>query len=304
MRIVYLGASDIGWHCCKALLEDGHQVVGILSIPRRFRISWAKGEIENVRHRSFEDLAAQYKIPLLYMTTKMADPIYKIFISELRPDLLVVIGWYYVIPKNILKIPPLGTVGIHASLLPKYRGGAPLVWAIINGEQETGVTLFYFDEGVDDGDIIAQKRFPILLEDTIADVIEKARIASVELVREFIPRIAQGTAPRIPQDHEKATYVPQRRPQDGLLRCEEKTAMEAYNWIRAQSRPYPGAFIVVGGRKIKLGRAFPGFRPCKEKVGKVYQDKDGLWICCKDKKAVLVTEWEEIEDSQVEYERV
>jgi methionyl-tRNA formyltransferase len=159
MKIVFMGASELGWECCRRLLEIEQEVVGIFSIPEEFRISWSSEPVRNVRYKSFEDLAKHHSIPLVYVTQKMSSPEYLEALQRLRPDILIVIGWYYLLPRSVRELAPKGAVGIHASLLPKYRGGAPLVWAMINGETEAGVSLFYLNDGVDDGDLIGQSRF-------------------------------------------------------------------------------------------------------------------------------------------------
>jgi methionyl-tRNA formyltransferase len=178
---------------------------------------------------------------------------YKGIIAALNLDLILVLGWYYMIPKEIRKLARLGAWGIHASLLPKYAGGAPLNWAIINGEKETGVTLFRMEDGVDDGDIIAQKSFPIYLEDTINEVYQRATSASKEILRDILQDINDITY--IPQDKSKIEIYPQRKPEDGEIDL-TKSAIEIYNFIRAQSNPYPGAFIrTFDGKKIIIEKA-------------------------------------------------
>ena len=158
------------------------------------------------------------------------------------------------IPTKILAIPPLGCVGIHASLLPKYRGGAPLVWAMIHGERETGVTMFFFEKGMDSGDVIAQNRFRIEQEDTISDVLRKSKLASLSILTEFLPQIASGTAPRIPQDESQATYFPQRSPEDGRIDW-SWSSEQIRNFIRAQTKPYPGAYTIVNDKKLIIWSA-------------------------------------------------
>ncbi len=261
MRIVFLGASELGWECCRTLLESGQQVVGILSIPREFRISWSTRPVTNVRFKSFDNLSREYGVPIEHVTSKMSDPRYRMLLESWNPDLLVVIGWYYLVPRALRDSAPLGAVGIHASLLPRYRGGAPLVWAMINGERESGISLFHFADGVDTGDVIAQRTFAISLEDDISTLIWKSTAASLDVLRECMPKLAAGTAPRLPQDHSKATVVPQRKPEDGLLDWNRLTALEAYNWVRAQTRPYPGAFTFLGREKITLWRVVPPATP-------------------------------------------
>lgn len=288
MRIVFMGASELGWDCCWTLLESGQEVVGILSIPKEFRISWSDRPVTNVRFKSFEDLSQQYGIPLGYVTTKMSDPVYRELLQSWKPDLLVAIGWYYLVPRVLRDLAPLGAVGVHASLLPRYRGGAPLVWAMINGEKETGVSLFHFADGVDTGDLIAQRAFEITFDDDIAAVVRKSVAASREIVREFVPRLAEGTAPRRAQDDRLASVVPQRRPEDGLLDWRRLTALQAYNWVRAQTRPYPGAFTYVGSEKVLLWKAVPPApgRSSGAYPGTIVSSRSGgseiLWVVCAD----------------------
>lgn len=151
------------------------------------------------------------------------------------------------LPKSTRELTRYGAWGIHASLLPKYAGGAPLNWAIINGEKETGVTLFRMDDGVDDGDIISQKSFLIEFEDTINEIYQKATIASKEILNEVLLNI--DNIKFKPQDKRKIEIYPQRKPDDGEIDL-SKTSIEIYNFIRAQSSPYPGAFIkTVDGKK-------------------------------------------------------
>jgi methionyl-tRNA formyltransferase len=193
-------------------------------------------------------------------------------LGSLRPDIIIVVGWYYILPRSLRELAPLGAAGLHASLLPKYRGGAPLVWATINGEAETGVTFFHFADGVDDGDIIGQARFAIDLEDDITSLLAKASHASIRLLSEYVPLLAAGTAPRIVQDHTQATSVPQRKPEDGQINWHQLSARQAFDWVRAQTRPYPGAFTFLGDEKVTIWRARFGPEPNHGKPGTIVQD--------------------------------
>ena len=162
-------------------------------------------------------------------------------------------GWYYKVPKKIRDLARYGTWGIHASLLPKYAGGAPLVWAIINGEKETGVSLFKLEEGVDDGDIIAQQIIPIAFEDSIKEVYEKATAASKEILLNALQNIE--TIKFIPLEKSKIELWPQRKPEDGEIDL-SWPAEKIYNFIRAQAPPYPGAFLkTADGKKIIIEKS-------------------------------------------------
>ncbi len=253
MRIVFFGATALGHRCCERLLEMGQQVVGLFTIPQDFSISYSPGTpVRNVLHRDFHALGAAHDIPVVSVSGRMSA--YADQLDALRPDLLVVIGWYYMMPPALRAMAKLGCVGIHASLLPRYRGGAPLVWALINGESETGVTLFHFADGVDDGDIVGQQALPIGPQDTIADLLSKAEDASLALVTQYVPQLASGTAPRIPQDHTQATTVPQRSPADGEIDWTWDAA-RIDRFIRAQTHPYPGAFTIVNGKRVRIWSA-------------------------------------------------
>ena len=262
--IVFMGSSALGAKCCEGLLDLGVPVAKILSIPREFTISWSKAPVVNAQFVDVGELAAARSISFAYVRSGRADD-YRAALGALTPDLFVVAGWYYLIPEDIRKRARIGAVGVHASLLPRYRGGAPLVWAIINGEREAGVTLFHLSSGVDDGDIVAQAPIEIAETDDIRSVIDKATERSVALVREYVPRLLEGTAPRRAQDERSATVMPQRSPADGLIEWGALTSTQAHDWIRAQTSPYPGAYTFLDSARITVwaARPSPASRPVR-----------------------------------------
>lgn len=253
-RVVFFGATALGHACCRALLERGVKIAGIVTIPSTFSISYARNGVTNATHQSFDDLARKYRLPIISIDSGMGAPELGQTIASWRPDLGIVIGWYYMIPHRIRDLFTLGIAGVHASMLPKYRGGAPLVWAIINGEQSTGVSLFYFDGGVDTGDLVAQSKIRIGPDDTIATVYKRASASSVRLVSRYVPLMLKGTAPRRQQDHALATTFPQRSPKDGLIDWTQSPA-RIRNFIRAQTKPYPGAFTHIQGKRVTIWSA-------------------------------------------------
>ncbi|WLT31795.1 methionyl-tRNA formyltransferase [Geothrix sp. PMB-07] len=250
MRIAFFGASELGRRCCAHILDQGlGEIVGIFTLPAAFNISYSSKPVVNVLHADFHGLAAQHGIPVVEAAHGMREC--QPHLTHMAPDLIICIGWYHMIPKSMRDLAPLGCIGIHASLLPKYRGGAPLVWAMIQGERETGVSLFHFGEGVDNGDLILQKSFEIGEGDTIKEVLKSAEAASLDLLSEALPRIKEGTALRIVQREEEAFRMPQRSPEDGLIDW-TWDSRRIRNFIRAQTRPYPGAFTFIEGRKVIL----------------------------------------------------
>jgi methionyl-tRNA formyltransferase len=294
--VVFFGCTDTGWDCCQALLEQGVALAAVVTMPRDFRISWAPAPVRNVRHRDLAPLAHRHGLPVLDGTDASRRPDFREAIARLEPDLLVVVGWFHMISRSLRAQARLGAVGVHASLLPKYRGGAPLVWAMIHGVRETGVTLFHFDDGVDDGDIVAQARIAIGPDDTIAEVVERANAMAVGLVSRHVPAVLAGTAPRTAQDPGEATVVPQRSPDDGRIEWGRLAAREVHDWVRAQTRPYPGAFTYDGDRRLTIWRtalaALPS--PTSLRSGAVKITDGRVSVACADGHLVEVIEvqWE------------
>ena len=169
-------------------------------------------------------------------------------------DLMLVVSWRYLLPADVYQLPPLGTFVFHDSLLPEYRGFAPTVWAIINGNNHTGVTLFEIAEEVDSGDIIDQQRVNINLDDTIAIVMEKVTQVYLEILERNLDKLLAGDAPRTPQDHFLATYTCKRLPDDNQIDW-NSSSESIYNLIRAVSQPYTGAYTYLLGKKIFIWSA-------------------------------------------------
>ena len=242
-RIVYIGAERVGLVCLQKLMDLGKNVVAVLTADDslEYKIADFVSFDENVE-----------KIPL-YKVVNTKDPETMLLIKNLKPDLIIVISWSQIIPKEILDYAPLGCIGIHYSLLPERRGGAPLNWAIIDGLRKSGITLFFYNEGVDTGDIIAQKEFEITDIDTPRELLDKICILAPEIIEENINSIENGTVLRIKQDERMATYTKSRKPEDGLIDW-NKQIDEIYNFIRAIAPPYPCAFTFLGDKKMAISK--------------------------------------------------
>ena len=248
VRVFLLSATRFGLRCLDAIEACGQDVVGCAWTPRRFSISYAPKGVENVNYVDYREVAEVRGIPCIRY--ERGNPLaFRKAVEGLRPDLLLAAGWYYLLDAKLRGIAPAGAVGIHGSCLPRYRGGAPLVWQMIRGERSAGASLFYLEDGVDTGDVIGMRQFPIEEADTIADVMARMEEAAVGLLREFLPQLAEGTAPRHPQREEDASIFPQRSPEDGEIDW-TRPAPEIRNFIRAQTRPYPGAFTRIAGKKV------------------------------------------------------
>jgi len=247
MKIVFLGCTKFSEELLQALVVHNFDVSAIFTIPQEFTVR-GNEKVKNSNYGDLKLISDEQNIPLYYVDESKKLGEYENIIKEINPDIILVLGWYYIVPKKIREIPKYGACGIHASLLPKYAGWAPLVWAMINGEKETGVTFFQFDDSVDGGDIIAQEQFKIEYEDTIKEVYRKATKKSAEILIKTLPILSDIKF--IKQDKSKLEIWDKRTPEDGELDL-SKSSVEIYNFIRAQSNPYPGAFIkTADGKKI------------------------------------------------------
>ncbi len=252
MKGIFLGCTTFSEELLKRIIEvDAFEIQAIFSIPKAFKISYSEEEIVNSMYADLKPYADELNVPFVEINSEEGRRLkdHVPLIRELSPDVMLVLGWYYMVPAEVRELAKSGAWGIHASLLPKYAGGAPLVWAMIEGETETGVTLFKLDDGIDDGDIIDQKKFTIDDDDTISEVYDKAILASKEILAD-----ALNTYPNInfsPQDKSGVKVWPQRSPEDGRIDW-NWDSKRIRNFIRAQTRPYPGAWTEINGKKVTI----------------------------------------------------
>lgn len=248
-------ASKYGLQCFDAVKEmTAVEIAGVVMPRQEYVLKYNGRNTKKMKNEIFSDViqrCEQLDIPV-YIMDKMNHSDTRQMIRIWAPELIIVSGWYHLIGKEILEIPKKGIIGLHASLLPKYRGGAPLVWQMINGEEFAGITLFYMCEGVDTGDIIGQRKVRIEDDDTIGTLYGRIGEAGIDLLRENLPLLATDTAPRRKQTGLSAQDIyPQRSPQDGIINWTE-TSRQIYNFVRAQTRPYPGAFTYYMKYKIMI----------------------------------------------------
>lgn len=267
-RVIFIGSKDLGLSILEAIYKiapDKLRCIITIDDSKDTRCSLA----------SFKRFAQKTGKEILVLDKHLQ---LKSAIDERKPDLCVVSGWYWILKEDLLKKVPAGFVGLHPSMLPKYRGGAPLIWPIINGEKESGISLFYFDKGIDDGDVIAQEKFGIGADETIADLLEKVKFLAVKVFEKNYPLLLDEKAPRTRQNHEEASVYSMRKPEDGRIDW-NKPAREIHNAVRAQTHPYPGAFCFTpdGGKMhIWKSRIFDAKIPSLP--GKVIEVKDNLLI--------------------------
>ncbi len=297
-RIVFVGCVAEGLECLQEILKAGGNVVAVVTFTDELA-SKTSGAV------SFDSIARSHGIPL-HKVRSTNTPESIALLKELAPDVIFVIGWTRLVSKEVLQTPVLGCIGMHASLLPRYRGRAPVNWAIINDEKETGNTMLLLDDGVDTGDILLQKRIRISFSDTCETLYAKVAQAGREMIREIMPFIASGRLPRTPQEHAQATVMPGRKPEDGLIDW-QRSSLELYNWVRALTHPYPGAFTFHNGRQLLIWQAHPspfpeaGGSPAfqRYKAGEVVSVSDGITIAtgCDDLLTVRQLSYEGEQDT-------
>jgi len=242
---VVLAYHNVGVRCLKVLLAHGVDV--------RLVVTHEDDPSENVWFASVAQTASEYAIPAIApLEVNVATVTSKI--ATLRPDFLFSFYYRQMIKPALLMVPTSGALNMHGSLLPKYRGRAPVNWAVLHGERETGATLHYMTEKPDNGDIVAQRAVPILPDDTAREVFDKVTLAAEIALDSVMPALLAGTAPRMPQDASRASYFGGRKPADGVIDW-SKDAATIHNLVRAVAPPYPGAMTHVAGRPARVLRS-------------------------------------------------
>jgi methionyl-tRNA formyltransferase len=249
VRVVVLAASSFGLRCIEAVRSHG-MLAGVVTAPRTFSISYRPEGVTNVLYADIASYCSAQQIPHAVLgDAAMHDRCLLDQVRAWQPDAFVVAGWYHIVPAAWRALAPC--YGLHASLLPDYSGGAPLVWAIMRGETRTGITLFQMDGGVDTGPIVGQSSCAITDDDTIATLYARIESLGLELLNTHLPALASGRAAMTPQDESRRRRYPQRGPEDGRIDWSQSAA-DLYNFIRAQTRPYPGAFMDIGGTRYHV----------------------------------------------------
>ncbi len=258
MRIVFMGTPEFAVPSLQALLkadpEAVGRVVGVVTQPDR-----PKGRGGLLTPPPVKVLAEQAGLPVV-QPLKMKDPAFLDTLRSWAPDLIAVTAFGRILPPVVLDLPPKGCLNVHGSLLPKYRGAAPIQWAIINGETETGITTMLMDPGMDTGPMLLKERVPVLPTDTAGDL--AARLAPIggRLLVETIVGLQTGTISPIPQDDSQATLAPMLKKEDGALDWRSEAAALA-NRIRGLT-PWPGAYTYYGEERWQIWRAQPDYPGC------------------------------------------
>jgi len=245
-RIVFFGTPSFALPTLKGLLQGPDEVLAIVTQPDR-----EKGRGRKIAFSPAKELALQHGLTIFQPEKAKEEP-FQEKIRKLQPDLYVVAAYGQILTKSLLQIPKYGAVNVHASLLPKYRGAAPIAWVILKGEKVTGVTTMMMDEGTDTGGILLQTETPIGEEETSETLNDRLSLLGAPLLLETVEKMKAGKMHPMPQDHSKATYAPPLKKEDGRIRW-ENGAEEISRQVRAFN-PWPGAFTEWEGRWLKIYR--------------------------------------------------
>ena len=271
MKIVFMGTPEFAEASLQKLLETDHQIVGVFTQPDK-----PKGRGYNLVAPPVKELALAHNIPV-FQPQKMRDGTALEILQELQADLIAVVAYGKILPKEILELPRYGCINVHGSLLPKYRGAGPIQWSVINGESVTGVTTMYMGEGLDTGDMILKKETPIGENETYGELHDRLKEIGAQALVETIELIEQGKAPREVQDDSLSSYAPMLDKQIARLDF-TKDAQTLHNLIRGLS-PWPVAHTTVDGKLLKVHRAV--LASGKGQPGEVIDSKKFI-VACKE----------------------
>jgi methionyl-tRNA formyltransferase len=246
MPFAWVGMHPEGVPALAGLLAAGAPINAVLTL--RADLAAKKTAVADYR-----PLCERYGIRL-YEIANINESQALLLLCDLSPDVVFVIGWHQIVRPQALRLAKLGMIGAHASLLPHNRGSAPINWAVIKGERETGTTLFWLGETVAADEIIEQRAIPITPYDTCATLYEKVADTNRQLLVELLPRLMAGERPARPLPFADEPTLPRRRPADGLI-VWDQAASSVYDFIRALTRPYPGAFGFLGGKRWRVWHA-------------------------------------------------
>ena len=247
-RVIFMGTPDFAVPCLARLLDISN-VIGVVTQPDK-----PKGRGQKLLPPPVKIFAEAHGIEV-YQPERVKMPDFVNILQELAPDLVVVVAFGQILSKDILSLPPLGCVNVHASLLPRYRGAAPMQWAIVRGETETGITTMFMDEGLDTGDMLLQEKLPISQTMTTAELHDAMMQLGADVLEKTILSLAAGTLERIPQDETHSTYAPLLSKETGCIDW-QKNAREIHDLVRGLNS-WPGAYSILNGQKFKIWRTRP-----------------------------------------------
>lgn len=283
MRIVFMGTPDFAEASLKKLIEEGFDVVGVFTQPDK-----PKGRGMELSFSPVKELALAHGLPV-FQPTKMRDGTALEQIKALAPDILVVVAYGRILPDDILALPRYGAINVHGSLLPKYRGAAPIQWAVLNGDKVTGVSTMYLASEMDTGDVIYTAETEIGEFETSGELFDRLMIMGAELLVKSLRDIENGTAPRTPQDHSKASYVSQLDKSFCPIDW-NKSPRSVVKWIYGL-QPWPVATMDIEGKTYRVFAAeYTGNKTNKTPGQIVSAGEKGIEVACAGGETLMITQ--------------
>ncbi len=258
MKVLFMGTPDFAAVTLNKLINSKHELIGVVTQPDKL-----KGRAQELSISPVKELALKNDIPV-YQPNKAKEPEFLETVRTLAPEVIVVAAFGQILPKVLLDIPPYGCINVHGSLLPKYRGAAPIQYSIIDGESETGITIMHMDVGIDTGDMILQAKLPIAENETGGSLFDKMAQLGADLLIEALEQLEAGTAARTVQDNDKATYVKVLSKEMGRVDFNQP-AIKLERLIRGLN-PWPSAYTTLSGKTLKLWQA--SVEPCIDHTAK------------------------------------
>ena len=282
MRILFMGTPEFAVEQLRRLVETGHEICGVFTQPDKPKNRGMKMTFSPVKEYALSQGLD------VYQPTKMRDGSALEIVEKLQPELTVVAAYGRVLPEDILAVPPMGSINVHSSILPQYRGAAPINWAILDGCKETGVTIMHMAKELDAGDIICVKKTEILPDENAQELTYRLALLGADALEEAVAQLANGTAARTPQDHSAFTYAPmlskELSPMDWT-----KPAQKLHDQVRGLI-PWPCASTELGGKKVKIFRTKIGEKTNAGAGTILTAGKQGLEIACGDGRSLWILE--------------
>ena len=277
MRIVFMGTPDFSVPCLQALIDDGHDVCAVFTQPDK-----PKGRHGVLSAPPVKELALKYDIPV-YQPDLLKNDEIKSFFASLGADLAIVVAYGKILPEEFLNAPKYGCINMHASLLPKLRGAAPIQWSIINGEKRSGVTAMQMDKGLDTGDILLSESVEIRDDETAQELHDELSVLGAQVMRKTLLMLQKGGLSPIRQDDSQSTYAPILTKELSAIDW-QKSALQIHNQIRGLY-PWPGASAVLNGKTLKIHSA-KLLGKTEGEPGEVVFNDHRLCVACGDGNAV------------------
>lgn len=245
MRIVFMGTPDFAVPSLKKIIEKGYKVEAVFTQPDK-----PKGRGHKMQMSPVKEVALEYNIPVYQPQTLRNNEEILGVLKDIAPDMIVVAAYGKILPESVLNIPKYGSINVHGSLLPKYRGAAPIQWAVLNGDKVTGVTIMYMGLGMDTGDMISKREMIIGDNETAGELFDRMSEVGAELLVDTIPDIVNGTAKREKQDESLVVHAPMINKEMGVMNF-ENSAEHIFNQVRGLN-PWPSAYTSLSGKKMKV----------------------------------------------------